>query len=58
MGKVPRFYLIGDEALLFEDGLAFEQPTSLTAARAVEVLVLKRSLLDSLFGSPDRKSVV
>ncbi|CAE7453119.1 ATPK2 [Symbiodinium natans] len=51
IGKVPRFYLMGARALLFQDELAFEQPTSLTAATAVETLVLKRILLDTLFGS-------
>jgi len=47
---VPRFHLIGDYALPFKDEVLFEQPTNLRAATPVEVLVLKRSLLDNIFG--------
>jgi len=47
---IPRFYLMGDRALLFEDKFAFEQPTSLRAVTSVEALVLKRTLLDNIFG--------
>ncbi|CAJ1410925.1 unnamed protein product [Effrenium voratum] len=50
MEVVPRFHLMGDRALVFEDELPFEQPTTLKAETAVEVLVLKRSLLDNIFG--------
>ncbi|OLP79747.1 cGMP-dependent protein kinase 1 [Symbiodinium microadriaticum] len=47
---VPRFHLMGDYALPFKDEVLFEQPTNLRAATPVEVLVLKRSLLDNIFG--------
>lgn len=50
MDNIGRYHLMGDRALVHKDELPFQQPTTLKAETAVEVLVLKHSLLDNLFG--------
>ncbi|CAK0838742.1 unnamed protein product [Prorocentrum cordatum] len=46
LGELPRFAVAGDRAMVFQ-----ESPTTLTAAKGpVQVLVLTRSLLETIFG--------
>lgn len=49
MDNIGRCHLMGDRALV-QDELSFQQPTTLKAETAVEVLVLKHTLLDNIFG--------
>eukprot|EP00930_Biecheleria_cincta_P043017 TRINITY_DN2958_c0_g1_i1.p1 TRINITY_DN2958_c0_g1~~TRINITY_DN2958_c0_g1_i1.p1 ORF type:complete len:1936 (-),score=358.88 TRINITY_DN2958_c0_g1_i1:26-5833(-) len=59
IGMVPEFGLMGDRALTFPGQQpACEQPATLVAATQVQTLVLKRALLDSIFGDRLEQALV
>eukprot|EP00931_Biecheleriopsis_adriatica_P063886 TRINITY_DN3876_c0_g1_i7.p1 TRINITY_DN3876_c0_g1~~TRINITY_DN3876_c0_g1_i7.p1 ORF type:complete len:1126 (+),score=253.50 TRINITY_DN3876_c0_g1_i7:910-4287(+) len=58
MGTMQQFHLMGDRALVFQQQLRCEQPATLVATTPVETLVLKRSLLDQIFGNNLQQALV